>query len=309
MTDKKLSEQSTTFSERLRSNAVISVIHTQQGVGILRFENGEIKWLISGITHLDLIMSYQSQRVQVKGNNKKRKSASNRADFFCDNLIPLNRKIQTNGDIRPQSDEQKRYIESINKNQVTLVLGNAGCGKTLLGLNQTIKLINNDESSIKKLVYMRILVDCYEENSLGFLTGDKDEKLDPYKRPALDNLQLFMTESESVNIFTFKKAMIDIPEFMEGRSLPNTMLFLDEAQAASPSRINMLIERIDSTSKIIIAGATNQRKNKGQEPLTSLAEIFENNPCPDFGVIRLTQNLRNPTYKKWEQNLNQWMGR
>lgn len=252
-------------------------------------------------------------RTQHRTKGKKSKSQSNQADFFSDNILdfPSLGKIRTTADIKPQTVNQRRYVQSIHENMVTLVLAPAGCGKTLLGLYNGVKLFNSDTSPIDHILYVRSIVENSEERGIGFLTGDKAEKLAPYYRPAVDNLKQFMSDSEAEYLFQGRRASIDIPEFLEGRSLRNTFVFFDEAHASSKSTLNMVLERLGEGSKLVIAGWPSQRKNRGLDPLESLANAVRFAGLPSWGLIEMNQsdNLRNGLYREWEPTLCHWLNK
>lgn len=221
--------------------------------------------------------------------------------------------IRTIKKIKPRTAAQYDYVRSMKENMVTVCLAPAGCGKTLFAMNTGVMLFNSQSSPVNQLLYVRVIVDNKEERQIGYLDGNKGNKLAPYARPAIDNCKVFMSDSEAEFLFhpDNRKASIDIPEFLEGRSLLNTFVVFDEAHASCRSTINMVLERLGEGSKLVLIGCPNQRKNKGEDPLESLAKSYEIERYSDWGLIRMTQrdNLRNPTYRQWEAGLNRWLGR
>lgn len=256
-------------------------------------------------------------KVQEKGKSRKQKRQLVSLPPATLNNEPLDTytlgPIRTIKKIYPKTRAQTRYVRSLEDNVVTVAIGDAGCGKTLLAMYTAVQLYNNPNDPTNHIMYLRVLVDNPEERQIGFLEGDKDNKLAPYAKPAINNCKEFMSPTEAEFLFhkDNRRTSIEIPEFMEGCSLRNTFLIVDEAHAFSRTTLNMLLERIGEGSRIAILGYPGQRKNKGEDPLRSLEESWLEEQYEGWGLIRLTQadNFRNPLYRKWEPGLKRWLNR
>ena len=156
--------------------------------------------------------------------------------------------------IKAKTLNQKRLVESMNKNDMVFAIGPAGTGKTYTGVALAVKALKDKE--VKRIILTRPAVEAGE--NLGFLPGDLNEKLDPYMQPLYDSLR-DMIPNESLQSYLVKGTIQIAPlAFMRGRTLDNAFVILDEAQNSTHSQMKMFLTRMGKNSKFMITGDPEQ---------------------------------------------------
>jgi phosphate starvation-inducible PhoH-like protein len=164
------------------------------------------------------------------------------------NLPHLHRKI------KPQTDGQAAYIKAIRQHDLTFCRGPAGCGKTYLAVALAVEALKS--RAIRKIVLVRPAVEAGE--SLGFLPGDLQAKLNPYLRPLLDALNE-MLDYDQVKYLMEHDVIEVIPlAYMRGRTLNGAFIILDEAQNTTSAQMKMFLTRMGEDSKIVVSGDITQ---------------------------------------------------
>ncbi len=156
--------------------------------------------------------------------------------------------------IAPKTNNQKKLVESVSKNDLVFAMGPAGTGKTYVSVALAVQALKNKE--VKKIIITRPAVEAGE--NLGFLPGDLKEKIDPYLRPIYDALG-DMIQSEKLRHY-METGVVEIAPlaYMRGRTLNKAFILLDEAQNTSPMQIKMFLTRIGPESKVIVTGDSTQ---------------------------------------------------
>ncbi len=149
---------------------------------------------------------------------------------------------------------QKRYVEAISKNTVTLGIGPAGTGKTYLAVAAAVASFRAKD--VNRIILTRPAVEAGER--LGFLPGDLQSKVDPYLRPLYDAL-FEMLGAETYNKY-LERGDIEVAPlaYMRGRTLDDSFIILDEAQNTSREQMKMFLTRLGFGSKIVITGDATQ---------------------------------------------------
>jgi phosphate starvation-inducible protein PhoH and related proteins len=156
--------------------------------------------------------------------------------------------------VRARTTNQRKMVESSEKNDVVFAIGPAGTGKTYTAVALAVRALKNRQ--IKKIVLTRPAVEAGE--NLGFLPGDLKEKIDPYLRPLYDALY-DMIPGDKVKTY-IDNGIIEIAPlaFMRGRTLDNSFVILDEAQNATESQLKMFLTRMGPSAKFIVTGDATQ---------------------------------------------------
>lgn len=156
--------------------------------------------------------------------------------------------------IKAKTENQRRMVSSILKNDMMFAIGPAGTGKTYTAVALAVKALKNKE--VKRLILTRPAVEAGE--NLGFLPGDMKEKLDPYMQPLYDALN-DMIPTEKLNQYLESRTIQIAPlAFMRGRTLDNAFVILDEAQNTTESQMKMFLTRMGANAKFIVTGDTSQ---------------------------------------------------
>ncbi|MCL2083234.1 MAG: PhoH family protein [Oscillospiraceae bacterium] len=156
--------------------------------------------------------------------------------------------------IKAKTIGQKKYIEAIDNNTITIGAGPAGTGKTYLAVAQAVTAFR--QKIVTRIILTRPAVEAGE--SLGFLPGDLQNKVDPYLRPLYDAL-LEMLGGEGFHKF-LERGQIEVAPlaYMRGRTLEDSFIILDEAQNTSKEQMKMFLTRLGFNSKIVITGDMTQ---------------------------------------------------
>lgn len=170
---------------------------------------------------------------------------------ILDNAIVHNYKGKP---IKPKTLGQKKYVELIEHNDIVFGVGPAGTGKTYLAMAMAIKSFKNQE--VERIILTRPAVEAGE--SLGFLPGDLQEKIDPYLRPIYDSLFDILGYDQYNKLV--ERGLIEVAPlaYMRGRTLDNAYIVLDEAQNTTNEQMKMFLTRIGYGSKAIITGDITQ---------------------------------------------------
>ena len=156
--------------------------------------------------------------------------------------------------IKAKTLNQKKLVESMDKNDMVFAIGPAGTGKTYTGVALAVKALKDKE--VKRIILTRPAVEAGE--NLGFLPGDLNEKLDPYMQPLYDSLR-DMIPNESLQNYLVKGTIQIAPlAFMRGRTLDDAFVILDEAQNSTHSQMKMFLTRMGVNSKFMITGDPEQ---------------------------------------------------
>jgi len=156
--------------------------------------------------------------------------------------------------VKPKTMGQKRYIQAIEKNTITLGVGPAGTGKTYLAVAMAVNAFR--EKQVNRIILTRPAVEAGEK--LGFLPGDLQQKVDPYLRPLYDAL-FDMLGAESYQRYV-ERGNIEVAPlaYMRGRTLDDSFIILDEAQNTSCEQMKMFLTRLGFGSKMVITGDITQ---------------------------------------------------
>ena len=156
--------------------------------------------------------------------------------------------------VRAKTANQKKMVESSEKNDIVFAIGPAGTGKTYTAVALAVRALKNRE--IKRIILTRPAVEAGE--NLGFLPGDLKEKIDPYLRPLYDAL-FDMIQGEKVKTY-LESGIIEVAPlaFMRGRTLDNAFVILDEAQNATENQLKMFLTRMGPSAKFIVTGDITQ---------------------------------------------------
>ncbi len=156
--------------------------------------------------------------------------------------------------IKAKTDNQRRLVSSVLKNDMLFAVGPAGTGKTYTAVALAVKALKNKE--VKRIILTRPAVEAGE--NLGFLPGDLKEKLDPYMQPLYDALN-DMVPADKLNQYLENRIIQIAPlAFMRGRTLDNAFVILDEAQNTTESQMKMFLTRMGANAKFIVTGDVTQ---------------------------------------------------
>lgn len=156
--------------------------------------------------------------------------------------------------IRPQTENQRKMVTLMQKNDMLFAVGPAGTGKTYTAVALAVRALK--EKEVRRIILTRPAVESGE--NLGFLPGDLKEKLDPYMQPLYDALR-DMISHERLESY-LEKGVIQIAPlaFMRGRTLDSAFVILDEAQNTTHNQMKMFLTRMGKNAKFIINGDPGQ---------------------------------------------------
>lgn len=156
--------------------------------------------------------------------------------------------------VKPKTLGQKKYVDFIRNNTITLGAGPAGTGKTYLAVAMAVKAFRAKE--VNRIILTRPAVEAGEK--LGFLPGDLQQKVDPYLRPLYDAL-FDMLGAESFQKYQERGSIEVAPlAYMRGRTLDDSFIILDEAQNTTREQMKMFLTRLGFGSKIVVTGDVTQ---------------------------------------------------
>ncbi len=187
--------------------------------------------------------------------------------------------------IKPKTVGQKKYIEAIKENTVTISVGPAGTGKTYLAVALAVAAFRDKQ--VNRIIITRPAVEAGEK--LGFLPGDLQSKVDPYLRPLYDAL-FDMLGAESFARYQERGSIEVAPlAYMRGRTLEDSFIILDEAQNTTPEQMKMFLTRLGAGSKIVVTGDVTQidLPDGKKSGLVEACNVLKN--IDDIEIVRFSE--------------------
>lgn len=192
--------------------------------------------------------------------------------------------LQVGKEVRPRTPGQAKYVELIRANDLVFAVGPAGSGKTYLAVAMAVEALKNNR--VRKIILVRPAVEAGE--SLGFLPGDLQAKINPYLRPLLDAIHEMVGYDQVQQLIQRDCIEVCPLAYMRGRTLNEAFIILDEAQNTTISQMKMFLTRMGNTSKIVVSGDPTQvdLPPRTQSGLTDALQRL--NKIKGLGVARLT---------------------
>lgn len=179
---------------------------------------------------------------------------------------------------------QQKYINAIKNNTITIGVGPAGTGKTYLAVALAVVAFRSKQ--VSRIILTRPAVEAGE--SLGFLPGDLQQKVDPYLRPLYDALYEMLGPETFLRCQERGEIEVAPLAYMRGRTLEDSFIILDEAQNTTGEQMKMFLTRLGANSKIVVTGDVTQidlpsGKKSGLKECVGILKNIEN-----IAIIRLT---------------------
>jgi len=194
-------------------------------------------------------------------------------------------EVYTSRQVRPRTAGQARYVAAMRQNDLVFCTGPAGTGKTYLAVAMAVAALKAER--IGKIVLVRPAVEAGE--SLGYLPGDLQAKINPYLRPLMDALREMM-DHEMIRRYTEEDVIEVIPlAYMRGRTLNEAFIILDEAQNTTVLQMKMFLTRMGHGSKIVACGDTTQIDLPSRARSGLIDALARLRTIAGFAAIKLTE--------------------
>ena len=227
------------------------------------------------------------QRVPLLPDDVLRMSMENgrEADSGSRIILPGVRKI-----IQPKTPGQAAYLQAIADNDIVVGIGPAGTGKTYLAVAAAVDALARKR--VRRIVLARPAVEAGE--SLGFLPGDMQAKVDPYLRPLYDALEDMMPQERVQKALETRVIEIAPLAYMRGRTLADAFVILDEAQNATHLQMKMFLTRLGVNSRAVITGDKTQvdLPKREESGLTEIERILTGIEGIGFHYLSETDVIR-----------------
>ncbi len=264
----------TGFLECSADGALIDELYAERMLALDRVKEALKGTTAEGETYERPVISNQFIIMRDSGDEGHTGLARRLAD--TDHLIPVNQPRKPIYGILPRNVQQTMAFDLLMDDEVRLVtlLGSAGTGKTLLAVAAGMAKVFNEERYEKLLVARPIMP---LGRDIGYLPGDKDEKLGAWMQPIFDNLTYLMsargvsgamqpsdsqsTEMKIRKLMADGKLVLEPLTYIRGRSIPHQFMIVDEAQNLTPHEIKTIVSRVGEGTKVVLTGDIQQIDN------------------------------------------------
>jgi len=277
-------------------------------------------------SNFNIIISLRGNKIMFDGNSKntkrfkeyinqlqnvykqKKRMTSHDIDFSLsmaendkikeiqEDIKQKNKLSVNNKQINPKTYNQKRFLNSIKKNDLTFAIGPAGTGKTFLAVGMALYYYLNKK--VERIVLTRPVVEAGEK--LGFLPGDIKQKINPYLRPLYDSLYYFIGIEKTNELIDNQTIEIAPLAYMRGRTINNAFIILDEGQNTLNSQMKMFLTRFGENSKVVVTADISQidLENPKKSGIFKAIDILSE--IKGIGIIYLTKKdvVRHPLVQK-----------
>ncbi|WP_078391619.1 PhoH family protein [Shouchella patagoniensis] len=267
-------------------------VYVDQSIIDRYYKEGQI-----AVTELGGGLYYPNQFVILKDLMRTSSSALGKVDLLGQYVKPLIGEHEHVWGIKPRNAQQKMALELLLRDDLPLVtlVGKAGTGKTLLSLAAGL-LQTEDLHLYKKLVVARPIVPLGKD--IGYLPGEKEEKLKPWMQPIFDNLEFLFDTKKPGELDRILAGMSSIQvealTYIRGRSIPDQYIIIDEAQNLTKHEVKTILTRVGERSKVVLMGDPQQIDHPYLDEytngLTYAVETFKNEALS--GHIKLVKGER-----------------
>lgn len=198
--------------------------------------------------------------------------------------------------VYPHTQHQADYIQAMREKDMVFCIGAAGSGKTFLAVAEALRLLLTHK--VSRFVITRPVVEAGE--SLGFLPGDLEDKINPYLRPLYDSMEMILPKETVKRLIESELIEIAPLAYMRGRTLNNSVIILDEAQNTTREQMKMFLTRMGENSKVFITGDATQIDLPRKLPSGLLHSVSLLEGIDEISINRLTAEdvVRNPLVRK-----------
>ena len=204
--------------------------------------------------------------------------------------------------IKCKTENQKKLVNSIKENEITICSGLPGSGKTFLSCAEALKLIKT-RPKYKRIVLVKSITPLKNEE-IGHLPGNLEEKMAPIMESFTDNIRKLIGKTRMEKLIELGVIEIVPIAFARGRSIDNSIILIDEAQNISLDNIRTLMTRIGDNSKMVIMGDVKQKDIRKKRDSSLEIVLNKFNDVEGFGCVELRDPndvVRNPIIKLVEQ--------
>ncbi|MEM7064109.1 MAG: PhoH family protein [Cyanobacteria bacterium P01_B01_bin.77] len=198
--------------------------------------------------------------------------------------------------IRAKTFRQRKYVNALRTRDLIFCTGPAGTGKTFLAAMVAVQAIL--EQQYERLILTRPAVEAGE--SLGFLPGDLQQKVDPYLRPLYDALHELIDPERIPSLM--ERGIIEVAPlaYMRGRTLSNAFVILDEAQNTTPAQMKMVLTRLGFKSRMVVTGDITQTDlpNQRQSGLSMAVKVLKGVDGIAFSELTKADVVRHPLVQR-----------
>jgi phosphate starvation-inducible PhoH-like protein len=184
------------------------------------------------------------------------------------------------------NDEQKEAKQLIRENQVVVITGRAGCGKSLVSAQVALDFLF--QKQIQQILVTRATIEV--GNSLGLLPGSLEDKFNPYLEAFVENLQKCVDKNRVAQMVSEQQVSAMPVQFIRGKTIDD-VLIVEEAQNLTKAQMLAILTRLGKTGKIIINGDNEQKDIKDDYNGLSYA-IELSKKIPEIKWIKLKENHR-----------------
>jgi phosphate starvation-inducible PhoH-like protein len=174
-------------------------------------------------------------------------------------------------DLKHKNETQKKLTQAIKNGDVTVCIGPAGTGKTLLSVAEALLLLKTHPDKYHDIKLVKSIVQLKDED-LGTLPGDERDKLKFIMMSFLDAFYQLIGEELTTKLIEVGYIKMEVFGSVRGRSIPNCILLFDEFQNVNDGNAKTLLTRFSENTKVVILGDTNQVDLKKKED-SSLGEL------------------------------------
>jgi phosphate starvation-inducible PhoH-like protein len=234
----------------IRDSFGVSITHRDGEIHV----SGEDRAVARATRALEELKHLVERRGALGEEDVRRVIANVTGEGNCVPTQPLIEVPDASRRIQPRTAGQGRYVSAIRDSELVFAVGPAGTGKTYLAVALAVEALKNRE--MRRIVLVRPAVEAGE--SLGFLPGDLQAKINPYLRPLLDALHEMM-EYELIKTYMEQDVIEVVPlAYMRGRTLNEAFVILDEAQNTTVAQMKMFLTRMGEGSKMVVSGDITQ---------------------------------------------------
>ena len=207
-------------------------------------------------------------------------------DKKFDNSVYIPQKSKIKGEIKirsfPWTEKQKKLIETaLDKNsKVIFIKAPSGVGKTLIATYCALKKLSDGQ--IGEIIYLRSPIESATK-SIGFLTGDKNAKMEVYGLPLYDQMNELINKETIQMLLKDNRLNVESIGFIKGRTFHSSCIICDESEDLTISELRLLISRLSKFSILFIIGDINQTNIK-YSGFNDVADAFNDKEGKENGI-------------------------